>query len=248
MNESDQQQIVLGLLDTEPAHVAAAQQRARAEMDDALADALVGVLTDPAVSADGRAAVAETFGPALEEGDIEGWEPGSACPLSFQCSARVLAALQSIVEDEGQADGLRRAALEAASNAPRDWMPPHIRHAWHTNDADWQETAVLAASRVEACHDVVLQGIESSDEAILVAAVRAAGWGGVAGAEHAVLELASDPDEEIVMREAAIEALGPLAPDGAKAVLNAVAAGDEPRLRRAAEVSLELLDLAEELS
>lgn len=180
-------------------------------MDDSLAEILLGILER---DDDGqlRAAAAIAFGPALEDGDMIGFdepldEEFDDRVLSEGCFQRVRDTLERVYSDQTEPANVRRACLEAAIRAPEDWQNRAVQQALDSSDRDWRITGVFCAGFIPGFDTPVLEALNTEDPDLLREAARAAGQREIEAAAPRLVELAADEKRDKELRLGAIQAL-----------------------------------------
>jgi HEAT repeat protein len=151
-------------------------------------------------SVDVRAAAASALGNFILKGELEELPPGS--------TDAAVEAVIAIWNDQNEEVDVRRRALEAISNSSHPIVEPAIRDAMHSDEPQMRLSAIFAMGR--SCDPqwspYVLEALESTDEAVLYEAARAAGELEITDAITPLKRLAHGDDIEV--RDAAIWALG----------------------------------------
>lgn len=124
--------------------------------------------------------------------------------------------LFALLSDLNQPGPVRNAALEAISNCSDTNVQPWIADAYRSYDADTRRSAVVAMGHTcdERWSDAVLEELQSTDELIKIAAIRASGE---LQLEEAVLVLARMLTEEDLDRETRLTVIWALGEIGGKA-------------------------------
>jgi len=188
-------------------------------IDDALANALISILGDPAEPEELRAQAAISQGPALELAYIDEFEDPDAVPISEKTFRKVKQALRKVYLDSSVPKLVRRRVLEAAVRAPEEWHTGAIRTAYASADQEWKLTAVFGMHYVRGFDKEILEALESADPAIHYEAIGAAGnWEVAAAWPHvAALVKAKDTSKDLLL--AAIEAVSTIRPREAGTLL-----------------------------
>ncbi len=189
------------------------------QINDTLADALIGIVENPAESEDVRANAAIAFGPALEQGDIEEFIDPDEVPISEEMFERIKGVLKKIYADANTPKLVRRRAMEASIRAPEEWHKEEVRKAYASGDAEWKLTAVFCMNHLRGFEKEVLESLKSRDPQVHLEAVRAAGSFEIAEAWPHIAALARSERTEKELRIAAIEALSTLKPKDSLEVL-----------------------------
>lgn len=159
-------------------------------------------------------------------------------------SARGLLALQDFLRayyhDEKREPHLRRKALEAAVCAPpaspeaagsqEAWQTAAVRECWSRPEPEWRVSALFCMGQLFPVDfaDEIQEGLGESLDALRLAAITAADARDLGELGPAILEIAADPEAEIPVRLAAIEALASLRPRGARTLLQRLRGGKAP--------------------
>jgi len=130
--------------------------------------------------------------------------------------------LFALLSDSNQPEPVRNAALEAISNSSDTNVQPWIADAYRSYNSDTRRSAVVAMGHTcdERWSDAVLEELESADELIRIAAIRAAGE---LQLEDAVLPLArmlTDQEFDRETRLVIIWALGEIGGQASMQVLD----------------------------
>src|SRR5947209_14731981 len=136
-------------------------------MNDDLASILLGIVEDSSQPEQLRARGAISFGPILEQADIEGFDGDPEdMPISEKVFDRIQAALQKLAQDERVSKEVRRRVLEASVRAPQDWHSAAVRTAFDTGDPEWMLTAVFAMRWIRGFDQEILQSLKNPDPEI----------------------------------------------------------------------------------
>ncbi len=201
-------------------------------INDELVDALLAILRSDAEPAELRAQAAISFGPVLEESDLEFIEEGDellnggfgdlgAPSIDKETFHMLRDALRRLYQDSKVPSDVRRSILEAAVRSPQDWQYDAVQAAWASNDADWKRTAVFCMGHVNGFDEPILEALKSGKPDLHYEAVRAAGSMQLDEAwDHIVPLLKLDtPEEGKPLLLAAIEAVAYIRPSEAPDVL-----------------------------
>lgn len=220
-------------------------------MNDLLARELLSILSDSREEDGLRAAAAISLGPALEEADLHAEDDTEALAVSDSILQRARAALRTAYLDPAVPREVRRSALEASVRAPEPWHRAAVRAAYYDGDMDWRITALFCMRYIPGFESEILEGLQSDDAEILYQAVQAAkeqemdaAWSHVQGLvlrASTGKPLAPDqPETEIPLLMAAMEAVAVLRPSEARdAILSLTEVDDE----EVSEVAREILDM-----
>lgn len=209
-------------------------------IDDALADALLSILGDPAEPEELRAQAAISQGPALEQACIDEFDDPDAVPISEKTFRKVKQALRKVYLDSSVPKLVRRRTLEAAVRAPEEWHTGAIRTAYASADQEWKLTAVFCMQYVRGFDKEILEALESADPAIHYEAIRAAGnWEVDAAWPHiAALVAAKDTSKDLLL--AAIEAVSSIRPREAGVLLVDLADSEDEDIADAADEAMSM--------
>jgi uncharacterized protein (UPF0147 family) len=224
-------------------------------LHDTLAEELLRILASPEESEALRAQAAISFGAALEEADVEGFDDRGPPAASEAMLRRAQAALRDTYQDPGVPKEVRRRALEGSVRAPEPWHTGAVRAAYHDGDREWMLTAVFCMSFVQGFDAEIVEALQSGDAKILLHAVQAAGDMGVDDAwpfvERLVLSAASgetllpdDPYIETPLLLAAMSAVAGIRPEEAHETLSGLVESEDEDV---AETAQEILDMVEGL-
>lgn len=162
--------------------------------------------------------------------------------LEHSIAQRVETALLDAYHTPDQDTWVRRRVLEALANSSNEELPAMIEAAYEDDDEIMRIGAVFAMGRSadSAWNHIVLEELGSSDNAMLLEAVRASGELQIEEALPDLIRLLSDEDIEI--RDEAVWALGRVGGREARRALEACAASDDEDLSEAAEDALAEMD------
>jgi len=212
-------------------------------IDDALSDALLGIVSSPGEPEAVRAAAAISLGPVLENADTSGFDDPDNCCITERTFRRIQLALHKLYPDAGIPKSVRRRILEASVRSPQDWHGDAIRHAYSSGDRDWMLTAVFSMRWVRGFEDSILEALQSGDTDIQYEAILAAGnWEMNAALSHivALVDAVYAPKR---LRVAAIGAVGEIAPRNAGEILVDLTDSDDPEIAEAAADAIASADV-----
>ena len=220
-------------------------------MNDDLAEELLRILQSPDESEDLRCGAAISFGAALEEANIEGYDSLDAPAVTEPVLERAKAALRDSYQDPAIPKGVRRMALEASVRAPEPWHAGAVRAAFDSGDHEWKLTAVFCMRFVQGFDAEIVEALDTDDPDIHYEAVMAARDQAVPGAwDHLrALVLAAGSGEDLVPGEddaerdlliAAVHAVAFIRPLEAAETLSEIIESDDEDL---SEAALEALDM-----
>lgn len=211
-------------------------------MNEDIAEALIGVVGDATEPVDLRAQAAISFGPVLEQTDVDGfdeWLVGEdGPPISQETFDKIRELLQQVHFDPSAPKEVRRRALEAAVRAPEEWHRNAIKKAYASGDREWMLTAVFGMRYVKGFNGPILEALNSKDEEIHFEAINAAGdrqldpaWPHV----KALIQNAKTPNTLLL---AAIEAVSTIRPGEARDVLDHLTDSEDEEIAEAAEEAI----------
>lgn len=185
-------------------------------------------------SDDVRAAAALSLGRFLLLGEYD--------QLEHSIARRIENALLDAYHVNDQDAWVRRRVLEALANSSNEELPDMIQTAYEDDDEIMRIGAVFAMGRSAdpMWHPIVLEELGSSDNAMLLEAVRASGELQIEEALPDLIRLLSDEDVEI--RDEAVWALGRIGGREARRALEACVASSDEDLSEAAEEALAEMD------
>jgi hypothetical protein len=210
-----------------------------------LADALLGVVSNPDEPEELRARAAVSFGAALEQADLEELETGefgdfAEVPITLGTFRRIQRELHRIYQDESVPKIVRRRILEGSVRAPADWHADAIRRAYSSGDREWMLTAVFAMRYVRGFDAQILEALKSSDSDIRCEAVSAAGNWELSAASPAVLALVNDGATPKPLLLAAIDAIASIRPKDARDNLGQLKKSGDEEIAEAADEAIAL--------
>ena len=218
-------------------------------MNDQMADALIAIVGNPAEPDELRARAAISFGPVLEQTDLDGfddWLPGDdGPPITKETYDRIRELLHQVHDDHSAPKEVRRRALEAAVRAAEDWQRDAIKKAYASGDREWMLTAVFGMRYVQGFNGPILEALKSKDEEIHYEAVQAAGERELDAAWPHVKALVQSRKTDKDLLLAAIEAVGTIRPTEAREVLQDLTGSQDEDIAQAAE---EAIGMAEALT
>jgi len=224
-------------------------------MNDSLAELLLRILRSPDEPETLRAQAAISFGAALEEAHIEGYDDRDAPAVTRPMLEQAKEALRNTHQDPAIPKEVRRSALEASARAQEPWHAGAVQAAYHDGDQEWKLTAVFCMRFVQGFDAEIVEALESDDSDVLYEAVLAARDQGVPDAwphvRALVLAAASgeallpdDPDAERSLLVAAMHAVAVIRPLEASETLSGIIESDDEEL---SEAALEALDMVQGL-
>lgn len=207
-------------------------------VDDTVANRLLGLLGDAGESDELRGQAAISLGPALELGDLHGFEDEDMTPISEAVFEAACEALRQAYSDARCPKDVRRRALEAAVRADRGWQAGAVRAAYASDDRDWRQTAVFCMGFLPGFEQHTLADLDDSDERVQREAVRAAALRGLSKAWRKIKALALSEASGKEARLAAIDAVAELRPHQAEEVLAGLLGHEDPEVAGAAREAL----------
>ena len=207
-------------------------------INDDLAAALLAIVRDAGEPEQLRARAAISFGPALEQADIDEFDDPDDVPITEGMFHNIQDSLQKLYFDTSNPKEVRRRILEASVRAPEPWHQDAISQAYASGDGEWMLTAVFAMHCVRGFDKQILEALEIPDPDIHYEAVCAAGeWELDAAWDH-VVELLNDPDTPKPLLLAAIGAAGCIRPAEAGVVLVDLADSEDEDIAEAADEAM----------
>ncbi len=220
-------------------------------MNDLLAGELLRILADPGEGDDLRATAAISLGPALEEAYLHGEDEPESLAVSDSILQKARIALRTTYMDPAVPKEVRRCALEASVRSSEPWHPAAVRAAYYDGDVEWRLTALFCMRYVSGFDSEIMEGLQNDSSEVLYQAVHAAKEQEIDSAwpliQRLVLlasegaSLAPDnPDTEIPLLMAAMEAVAVLRPSEARETILELTEVDNEEI---SEVALEILDM-----
>ena len=213
-------------------------------MDDEIADVLLTVVRNAEEPAELRTQAAISFGPVLEQTDIEGFDELGEPPITEHTFHAIQETLHKLYLDSGAPKLMRRRILEASIRAPEDWHREAIGSAYSSGDAEWVLTAVFAMQWVKGFDGQILQAQKSDNPEIHCEAVQAAGNWELDAAWPHVVGLIEDPATPKDLLLAAIEAAGSIRPREAGPILVDLSESDDEDIAEAASETMMMAEVA----
>jgi uncharacterized protein (UPF0147 family) len=212
-------------------------------INEKLAAELHSILTDEEESEEIRCKAAISFGPALENADMMGFDDPDDILLSEKTCEKIQKTLRKIHMDADVPEILRRRVLEASVRAPMDWHRKAVRAAWDSGNEQWKLTAVFCMEYIGGFEKQIKEALKSENLDIEYHAVRAAGNWEIAGAWNHVVKLIESEKTDKDLLLAAIEAAAFIRPEDARKLLFPLLASEDPDIVDAVN---EALAMAEE--
>jgi hypothetical protein len=220
----------------------AVQLAGETEMSDALADALLTVISDTGAAEALRANAAIALSPVLEEADINEFDDPDAVSISERTFTAIADTLRAVHEDAATPLEVRRRALEAAVRAPQDWQPAAIRAALGQQAESWQLTAVFCMRFVPGFAAEIVAALESEHPQIRCEAILAAGAWQLESAFDQVAAVLRSKTADKPLLLAAIEAAPSIRPAEATELLGELLDAKDPDIALAAEEALAMAE------
>jgi hypothetical protein len=210
-------------------------------MNDGIADALLGIVSEPGQPEELRAVAAIAMGPVLEDADTFEFDDPDEVPITEQTFQRIQLVFRTIFPDDSVPKYVRRRVLEASVRAPQDWHRDAIAGAWSSGDRDWMLTAVFSMQYVRGFDESILDALKSTDTDIQYEAIRAAGNWEVDAAWPQIAALAGSSAAPKSLRIAAIEAVGSIRRQEGKEILEDLTHSRDQEIAEAAEEAMSWL-------
>jgi hypothetical protein len=217
-------------------------------MNDDLATALLAILHSADEPEELRAKAAISFGPVLEEADIDQFEEPDDVAITERTFDKVQDSLHELYFDDSLPKEVRRRILEASVRAPQDWHKDAIGAAYSSGDREWMLTAVFAMRWVRGFDDAILEALKSADPEIHYEAVQAAGNWELDAAWPHIVALVEDPATPKPLLLAAISAVGSIRPQEAGGILVDLADSDDEDVADAADEAILMAEGASDLA
>jgi len=214
-------------------------------INDELAGVLLSILQNGSEPEELRAIAAISFGPALEQADIEEFDDPDDVPISENVFHKIQKSLQSLYMDADVPEYVRRRILEASVRAPESWHQNAVRSAYCSNDKEWKLTAVFSMRWITGFDDQILESLKNNNENIHYEAVCAAGNWEVDAAWSHVAGLVKAKGTDKLLLLAAIDAVASIRPHEARTVLIGLTSLEDEDI---VEASYEAMAMAEVLS
>jgi hypothetical protein len=207
-------------------------------INDELADALSAIVRNAGEPEQLRARAAISFGPALEQADIDAFEDPDEVPITERTFRNIQDSLRKLYLDTTTPKEVRRRILEASVRAPQPWHQDAVAQAYASGDNKWMLTAVFAMRWVRGFDPQILEALKSADPDIHYEAVNAAGNWELDAAWSHIVELLNDPDTPKPLLLAAIGAAGSIRPAEAGIILVDLADSDDEDIAEAADEAM----------
>lgn len=191
-----------------------------------------------------RARAVISFGPALEEADMFGFEDPDDVPITERTFHKIQESLEKVYRDNSTPKEVKRRSLEASVRAPQTWHKDAIRSAYSSGDKEWMLTAVFAMRWVRGFDDQILEALKSGDPEIQYEAVNAAGNWELDAAWSPIVALVNDAHSPKPLLLAAIAAVGSIRPTEAWEVLADLADSDDEEIVEAVDEAIATAEAA----
>jgi hypothetical protein len=212
-------------------------------MNDKIGTLLLAVIQDNDEPGELRSKAAISLGPALEYGDMMGFDDPDDIMLSERVFHGVQQRLRDIYQDANTPKNVRRNVLEGAVRSPMDWHKNAIQEAYSSNDEEWVLTAVFCMGFVKGFENQILESFKSKNPDIFYEAVCAAGNRQTKAAWPYVKELITKDDIDKPLLVAAINAAAHINPYEAVDILSELSYSDDEEIAEAAEDALSMAGL-----
>jgi hypothetical protein len=211
-------------------------------MSDALAEALLAIVSSATESEELRAKAAISLGPILEQADTDEFDDPDDVPISEKTFRKIKQSLRKVYLDTSGPKLARRRILEAAVRAPEEWHESAIRSAYASEDREWKLTAVFCMQYVRGFDDEILESLKNQDPDIHFHAVCAASQMEVAAAWPHVAALVTTPGTAKNLLLAAIEAVSTIRPSEAGVLLVDLADSEDEDIAEAVEEAMSMAE------
>ena len=211
-------------------------------INDDLAAALLAIVRDAGEPGQLRARAAISFGSALEQANIDGFEDPDEVPITEGMFRNIQDTLQKLYLDNSTPKEVRRRVLEASVRAPEAWHRDAIAHAYASGDKEWMLTAVFAMRWVRGFDKQILEALKSANPDIHYEAVRAAGNWELNAAWPHIVALVKNPRTPKRLLLAAIGAVGSIRPAEAPEILLDLADSDDEDIAEAADEAMTMAE------
>jgi hypothetical protein len=215
-------------------------------MDNDLAEALYGILSNAGELLELRGEAALSLGTALEHADTMGFEDPEEIIISEPLFERTRESLRTLFADRQLPDDLRRQILEASVHAPEAWHSQAVRDAYTSGDDAWRLTAVFCMQFISGFDEQILESLQSQDLETHYQAVCAAGNWGLKGAWSHITELLGSTSTDKALLLAAIAAVPAIRPEAAEDILEEFAEHEDDEISEAAMEALAMVEMMEE--
>jgi hypothetical protein len=213
-------------------------------MDDAIANALLGILGSRDAAEELRGQAAISLGPVLELADIDGFDDLDDVPISEQTFRQIVESLERLFADQTVPTLVRRRILESSVRAARDWHENAVRSAYASDDADWKLTAVFAMRWIRGFDKEILESLTSTNEKLRYEAMCAAGNWEIDAAWPQIVEVIESTSTDKALLLAAIEAAAAVRPDEAGPLLVELTDSEDDDIVDAAHEAMAMAEAA----
>ncbi len=211
-------------------------------INEELAAELLSILTNKGEGDELRSWAAISFGPALENADMMGFDDPDDIILSEKTCEKVQKTLRKIYMDSDTSKDLRRRVLEASVRAPEDWHREAVAAAYRDKDEDWKLTAVFCMGYVSGFEKQIVESLKSDNTEIELHAVEAAGVWEIDKAWKHISSLVKSKNTEKNLLLAAIESAAFIRPEDAEALLSPLLESDDQDIVDAVNEALSMND------
>jgi hypothetical protein len=205
------------------------------DQDVALVGQLLQMLqADPAVEV--RAAAAQALGRFVLRGELD--------ELDARIAHRIREELLRVIHTPQESLEVRRRAVESVSFSPQPEVQAMLEAAYYEEEEVMRLSAVCGMGRSldRTWEPILIAELRSASPAMRYEAVIACGELGSRRALSSVIQLADDPDPQVL--EATLWSLGRIGGDAARDVLLAAYEGADPHLQDVIEDALSELEFA----
>jgi hypothetical protein len=204
-------------------------------MNDQIAATLLSIIKDNQESAEIRENALISLAGALEYEDVAEEDDQEDHLLSAQVLKQVQDELKQIYFNDKNPEDIRRYTLETAVFSFADWQTEEVRKAYHSNNEDWQRTAVFCMANIPGFEKEIQEALNSKNPGIFYEAVCAAGNWEIQTAWPFVEKIIKNPPEDKLLLIAAINAVGALRPEDASDILSELRQSDDEEIVAAVE-------------
>ena len=209
-----------------------------AVINDALAEALLGVIKNNQEKDNVRGMAAISLGPALEHADMMGFEDEDDVVISENLFRQIQQSLRELYAKNELPELVRRRVLEASVRAPQSWHHEAVRSAYAGVKDNWRLTAVFCMQFIAGFEEEIIESLNNTDELIHYQAVVAAGNWEVDEAWDHIAKLVRSDKTEKNLRLAAIEAIANIRPEDAGEIIGALLESKDDDVADAAHEAL----------
>jgi len=233
--------------DSDDRLIAAQMASEEVVMDDELADLLLSIIQDNDEPEKLRCAAAISLGPALEVGDMMGFDDADDLLLSRAQFEKIQKHFLMFYHDAEIPTKVRRKVLEAAVRAPLDWHKNATQAAYASDSEEWRLTAVFCMCYIGDFEEQILEALNSENPHIHYQAVRAAGNWEIKAAWPHVSSLLHRNEIEKPLLLAAIDAAASIRPSEAGEILSELMESNDEDVVEAVCEALAMAGMSEDL-